>query len=247
MSGAKRARGQGKRLYDAQRLEIVNIIDGLNPPSLRSIGRQFEVNEKVIRNIKESKYEIKNRTSTMTEAARKKSKRASTAMYPDMERLLFDWLTAVRQSGLMVPPSMLQQKALDIAKSLGHEDFKASNGWLQNYRKRFTIGTMLLHGEGGEVDKNDPVLLQQLDELMDLIDTYEYQNMYNMDETGLFYRLLPRYTLLLSDEDDKTVSGKKIKKNRITLALCANVDGSHKIDLALIGTFKKTACIVGKQ
>ena len=68
-----------------------------------------------------------------------------------------------------------------------------------------------------------------------------------MDETGLFYRLLPRYTLLLPDEDDKTVRGKKIKKNRITLALCANADGSHKIDLALIGTSKKTACIVDKQ
>ena len=66
----------------------------------------------------------------------------------------------------MIPPSLLQLKAKEIANSFGisDEDFKASAGWLMRFRKRFNIGVTLLHGEGGEVDKNDPVLLQALRE-----------------------------------------------------------------------------------
>jgi len=44
---------------------------------------------------------------------------------------------------------------------------------------------ILLHGE---VDKNDPVLLAQLDTLYNLINEDDPDQVYKMDETGLFYR-----------------------------------------------------------
>ena len=46
---------------------------------------------------------------------------------------------------------------------------------------------ILLHGEGGEVDKNDPVLLATLDDLYAIIQEYNLEIMYNMDETRLFF------------------------------------------------------------
>ena len=46
---------------------------------------------------------------------------------------------------------------------------------------------------------------------------YDPQDIYNMDETGLFYRLLPNSTLATGP-----VSGKKNQKERITVAQCAN-------------------------
>jgi len=52
MSGIKHARGKGTRLNDAQRLQIIDIIDRPNPPSMRSIARQFDVTEKAIHKIK---------------------------------------------------------------------------------------------------------------------------------------------------------------------------------------------------
>ena len=127
------------------------------------------------------------------------------------------------------------------------DQFKASNGWYQNFRKRFHIEGTLLHGEGGEVDRNDPTILKELEELMNVIDKFEYKNVYNMDETGLFFRMIPRFTLLCPTEDEKSVRGRKIKKDRITLTVCANADGSHKLDLQLIGKPKTPACIKGKQ
>jgi hypothetical protein len=46
---------------------------------------------------------------------------------------------------------------------------------------------MFLHGEGAEVDKNDPELLSALEELYSIIAQYNPENLYNMDETGLFF------------------------------------------------------------
>jgi len=63
---------------------------------------------------------------------------------------------------------------------------------------------MLLHGEGAEVNKFDPRLLAVLDDLYAIIAQYDPENIYNMDETGLFFRLLPRYNLLMPDEDIST-------------------------------------------
>ena len=67
------------------------------------------------------------------------------------------------------------------------EKFQGLNGWYFRFRKRTGLGSTLLCGEGGEVDRNDPVLLAQLEELYDLISAYDPENFYNMDETGLFY------------------------------------------------------------
>jgi hypothetical protein len=60
---------------------------------------------------------------------------------------------------------------------------------------------MLLHREGAEVNKFDPRLLVVLNDLYAIIAQYDPENVYNMDETSLFFHLLPKYNLLMPDED----------------------------------------------
>jgi hypothetical protein len=55
------------------------------------------------------------------------------------------------------------------------------------------LQNMLLRREGAEINKNDPELLAALEELYEIITQYDLENVYNMDKTGLFFRLLPRY------------------------------------------------------
>jgi hypothetical protein len=86
---------------------------------------------------------------------------------------------------------------------------------------------MLLHGEGAVVNKYDLGLLAALDDLCAIIAQYDPKNVYNMDETGLFFRLLLRYSLLMSDEDISTTRGKKKSKDRVSLIVCANAVGTH--------------------
>ena len=54
-----------------------------------------------------------------------------------------------------------------------------------------------------------------------------------MDETALFYQLELARTVITAAEVD--VRGSKRSKLRVTLALCANMDGSIKIKPVLIG------------
>jgi hypothetical protein len=93
----------------------------------------------------------------------------------------------------------------------------------------------MLQGEAGEVDKDNPELLDKLTTLYNVIDNYDPDNVYNMDDTGLFYRVLPRCTLLVPHEDVTSTRGLKKTKDRCTIIVCANATGNHKITCAFIG------------
>jgi len=103
---------------------------------------------------------------------------------------------------------------------------------------------MLLHGKGAEVDKNDPELLSALEELYSIIAQYDPENVYNMDETGLFFRLLPKYSILMPNKDISSTKGKKKAKDRVSLIVCANASRTHKIPCVMIGKPKEPACII---
>ena len=62
-------------------------------------------------------------------------------------------------------------------------------------------------------------------------------DVYNMDETGLFYCLTPNSTSATG-----SVRGTKKCKDRLTITLCANADGSHKCKPLVIGKSKKPRC-----
>nr|XP_034194200.1 jerky protein homolog [Osmia lignaria]XP_034195320.1 jerky protein homolog [Osmia lignaria] len=64
-----------------------------------------------------------------------------------------------------------------------------------------------------------------------------WNDVYNMDETALFWKSLPRKTLAPSTV--KQISGGKTKKDRITVGLCANITGSHKLSPLFVHKFKK--------
>jgi hypothetical protein len=68
-----------------------------------------------------------------------------------------------------------------------------------------------------------------------------------MDEIGLFFRLLLKYSLLMPNEDISTTRGKKKAKDRVSLIVCANAFRTHKIPYALIEKSKELACIKDRQ
>jgi hypothetical protein len=86
-------------------------------------------------------------------------------------------------------------------------------------------------------------MLAALDNLYAIIAQHDPKNVYNMDETSLFFHLLPKYNLLMPDEDISTTRRKKKSKDRVTLIVCANAMGTHKIPCALIDKLKAPACI----
>jgi hypothetical protein len=72
--------------------------------------------------------------------------------------MLYIWIDSMRRAKLPVPPSLAIAKAKSITStlSISDSDFKASWQWLSHFRTRRGLQKMFLHGEGAEVDKNDP-------------------------------------------------------------------------------------------
>lgn len=73
---------------------------------------------------------------------------------------------------------------------------------------------------------------------------YESMCIFNVDETGLFNKLLPRRSCLVRRKSRKTVQSAKnmASRDRVIAYICGNADGSAKIPLALIDTANEPRC-----
>ncbi|GFS85783.1 tigger transposable element-derived protein 6 [Trichonephila clavipes] len=128
--------------------------------------------------------------------------------------------------------SLLKKKA----KVLGIE-FSASEGWLTNFKKRNGIVFKKMCEESLSVDIN--VCSKWQNSLSDLIKEYEPRNIFNTDETGLFFKCLPEKTFTFKKEK---CHGGKNGKERLTILLAVNMDSSEKITPLVIGKSAKPRC-----
>lgn len=72
-----------------------------------------------------------------------------------------------------------------------------------------------------------------------LLERYGPDDVYNADETGVFFQMLPSKTLTF--KGDKCSGGKQ-SKVRVTVMLLANMSGSDKQKLLIIGKSQKPRC-----
>ena len=88
---------------------------------------------------------------------------------------------------------MLQEKAKRANEELGDATFKASNGWLDRFKKRYNITSKVISGEAGGV--SEETVASWKERLPSILSGYSPENVLNMDETGQFYRALPNRSL----------------------------------------------------
>ena len=71
---------------------------------------------------------------------------------------------------------------------------------------------------------------------------YSLAQIFNCDETGLYYKLLPQISLV--GHFEKSVDGRKTQKERVTINACSNALGTIKLPL-LLGKYKNPRCFSG--
>ena len=103
-----------------------------------------------------------------------------------VDELTWSWFREARTRGMPVSGPVLQQKALSIAGILGQTDFKASNGWLEAFRKRHEITFRAI--SGNEDNVNESTVLDWMSSVSALLAGYEKRDVFNCDETALFFR-----------------------------------------------------------
>ncbi|KAE9043477.1 hypothetical protein PR003_g20689 [Phytophthora rubi] len=98
---------------------------------------------------------------------------------------------------------------------------------------------MRAHGELGAVDLE--AAAPDHERLRGIIATYSHSYIYNMDETGFFYANVPRGSMCIREAPPL-----KQSKSRITLVVCTNATGTHKLPLIFIGKSRQPRWIKNK-
>ena len=170
-------------------------------------------------------------------------KRPFQPKHPEVEKRVTSFITFVRQQRLPVTLSLLRTRAKMAAGELGIYDFKASDGWIRRYRKRHGLGNSIrLHGKG-DVHVSESAL-QRMEEIRKVMEDYELCNIYNQDESGLMYRMGPNRTYTAPFEHRQEVRGTNFQnfKQRITVSMCVNGDGTHRLPVKYIGKSVTPVC-----
>ncbi len=121
--------------------------------------------------------------------------------------------------------SILQARALDTARQSATNDFKASKAWLGRFLHRYLIqSSFKVHGEGNSALPTCHT--EHMNEIRDICKEYNVSDIYNMDESRLFYRMGPRQTYLSASETRDTVSDSEFSKQngRVTIVLACNAN-----------------------
>ena len=114
-------------------------------------------------------------------------------------------------------------------------NFTASDGWFEGFKKRYNIKEYLKSGEGNSAPLEN--LTEFRSQLQDVIKNYELRDVFNCDETALFWLLESSRTL-----SKGVVVGTKKSKERVTVLLTCSALG-EKIKPTFIYRHEKSTSI----
>ena len=167
-------------------------------------------------------------------------KKEAIGRHPELERALWLWFSSARvdRPDVNVSDAMLLMKARKFGEELGVTGLQYSHGWISRFRARHGIRSFATHGEKESADPATVFTGRQT--LKKDLSSYSPNDIYNMDETSLFFRLQPGQTL-----STEAVKGCKRSKDRITVALCVNSTGTHRLRPFVIGKARNPRCFRG--
>ena len=208
-----------KSLTAAQKKEIC--LKKISTPSLKQkdIAKEYDVSEGMVSDI----LKEKDRWITIDNDSYQASlKREKKVQFPIIEEALTVWIDKALQAGLVLTESILATKALDFALLCKEEKFKASHGWLDNFKKRHNLKQYNIHGEAGSAPIQD--LASMREKLHQTLRDYDPKDIFNCDETGLFWKMKPSRTI-----SNGPVAGTKQSKDRVTVLFTCNSTGTEKL------------------
>lgn len=214
-----------------EKIEIIKYIECKN--TKKQAASKFKVSPSAISGI------WKNRNQFIDAFSQRPGtvKRIKDSSQNTVDIELRDWFLLQRSRNIPISGDVLIEKANLIAKDLGIDSFNCTQSWIQRFKRRHNLTHAAIIGEAASVDQDQ--VKQWLEEKWPALRAqYGDHNIFNGDETGLFYQLLPNKTLKVKGE--KCVGG-KLSRERLTIWLCASMSG-EKVQPLIIGKFKNPRC-----
>ena len=204
--------------------------------SYRELKENFQVSLGSISNILKRKHEYVN--DYECNHYKKLKRKMKNDLNQTINDNVYEWFVAQRSKKTPISGSVLQECSRNVAVELGDTSgFKASNGWLDRFRTRYNIRLRVISDEAEAVDDNTnedwksrlPVILEH----------YNPVDVYNCDETSLFFKMLSNRSLVIDKGNCK--DGERSNERFIVL-LCTNWAGTDKLKPLVIGEYPFTSC-----
>jgi len=168
-----------------------------------------------------------------------KFKRIKVSTHPRLEQVLVMFIEHCNQANVTVTNDIIRVEAQNTASMMGITDFSISNGWLEKFKKRNDIKSQIRLGEAGEAAGLDFDSMRT--ELQSILANWDENNIFNCDETALFWKLEPKRTMV---KGGGRQARKKKPKDRVTVMLATSVNG-EKLPPVFIHKYQTPAALRG--
>lgn len=220
------------RLSLKEKVDVI-IVREKEKLSVRDLAKKFNVGKTCIAETLKHKNDILERFENNGNLNSKKYFKTEGGLAID--KAMYDWLCRALSCNAPISGTLIRDKALEVARNLGNTKFKASAGWLDRFKARHGIKFKTLCREEPPIDWS---LNNWGTNLKDLCAGFSSKDIFNCDETALFFRALPDRTLVGDTCERGNLSGE-----RLTILLCTNMSGEFETPL-IIGK-ENTSCLDG--
>ncbi|CAM2117226.1 unnamed protein product [Caretta caretta] len=178
------------------------------------LARDLGISESTLRGWKKEEENLHSLLCILEEETGLQHKKVKFANDESLESALYQWFVQARSEGFPISGPILKAQAekFDHLINGNESKFKASNGWLDRFKKRHTISQILVSGEIWSADKETansyPIEFKKLLEE----GCYTANQVFNSDKTGLCFKMLPDHTLATRTDRHKR-EGFKQKKD----------------------------------
>lgn len=217
--------------------EKVKLLDMIKEgKKIVEVARHYDLNESTVRSIRKDEKNIR---ATASVSFNKEAKRVVTSrnkFIVKTESALAVWISDSRKKAIPLDSLVIREKARQLYQRFTADepqpgpssatimDFTASKGWFEKFKKRYHLKKVALHGEAASADQ--PAAEDYVNNTFRKIleeGQYQQEQVFNMDETGLFWKRMPSRTFIFKDE--AKVCGFKAYKDRVTIVMCGNAEG----------------------
>ncbi|EDW71327.1 tigger transposable element-derived protein 3 [Drosophila virilis] len=122
-----------------EKMEVISAYDQTNS-SVRALAKRFNIGKTQAALIVRDRETIRSRWLSGENINTKRSFLNTDGK--KLDSMCYDWFCKLSSAhNTPISGSAIQEKAKELATSLGIDDFAASNGWLQRWRKRHNINS----------------------------------------------------------------------------------------------------------
>ncbi|XP_065285570.1 tigger transposable element-derived protein 3-like isoform X4 [Dermacentor albipictus] len=224
-----------KKRMDLSLADKVKIVYSLKEPGAKhgAVAKLYGVARSTVCKISQKSEEILLQFETDSNHDRKRRREGKERQVGEE---LYTWFQNQVAQGSRLSGNDIKEKARLLAAQKGHH-FEPSDGWLSRWKQRHGLSTPRKESSASQhhssqlsgVSASAPPHWVSSAELVALLKQYSADNVFAAAEAALYYSAYP------ADRCQQELVKDKKATERITLLICANLTGTEKRPLLLVG------------